>query len=83
VSYPKISLDGIVALALVRKQARRRLVGIAVGGYVLVLVVTLAWFVPELLAITTDPSAAAEVAGDDELVPVSHLGCRTPGDRLT
>jgi hypothetical protein len=56
VHVPTLLLE-IAALALLRKQARRRLVGIAVGGYVLVLAVTLAWFVPELLALTTDPSA--------------------------
>lgn len=55
-------LASVVALVLLRRQPRRRFVALAVGGYVSVLIVTLAWFVPELLALTSDPSAAIPLA---------------------
>ena len=55
-------LLGLVSLVLLRAQGRRRLVAIAVGGYVVMLAVTLAWYVPELLALIGDPSAAIQPA---------------------
>jgi hypothetical protein len=53
---PTLLLE-LVALVLLRGQARRRFVAIASGGYVVVLAVTLVWFVPELLALIEDPNA--------------------------
>jgi hypothetical protein len=58
---PTLLLE-IVALVLLRAQARRRFVAIAALGHVVVLAVTLAWFVPELLALIGDPSAAIPAA---------------------
>jgi len=56
VHWPTL-LFGIVALVRSRGHARWRWVGLAVGGYVLVLVVTMAWFVPEVLELISDPTA--------------------------
>ncbi|MCA9688353.1 MAG: hypothetical protein KC636_02005 [Myxococcales bacterium] len=52
----------IAALALLWGQTRRRHVAAALVIYAHVLVVTLAWFVPELLTLTTDPNAGIPLA---------------------
>jgi hypothetical protein len=57
VHWPTL-LFGLVALVRSRGQARWRWVGLGVGGYVLVLAVTMVWFVPELFALIEDPTAA-------------------------
>ncbi|HEY0977669.1 MAG TPA: hypothetical protein VGE21_09375 [Flavobacteriales bacterium] len=45
------------ALLVNWRGPRRRTIGLALGGYVVVLAVTFAFFVPELIAITTTPYA--------------------------
>lgn len=47
----------LVAFTLLSWHPRRRFVAGALGGYALLLVLTAAWILPELTALTSDPSA--------------------------
>lgn len=55
----------LLAAALVanRRGPRRRVIGLSMAAYALVLVITFAHFVPELIAITTTPYSDAIDAG--------------------
>ena len=55
----------LMAAALVAnwKSPRRKTIGLSIAGYVLVLVITFAHFVPELIAITTTSYSEAIDAG--------------------
>jgi hypothetical protein len=57
VHIPTLTLC-IGAFALLRGHPRRRLVGAAALVYLLVMGATLAWYLPELMALTADPTAA-------------------------
>jgi len=50
-------LLSVAAALMLRGHARRRIVGAAVLVYAVVLAVTAAWFLPELLALIGDPAA--------------------------
>jgi hypothetical protein len=60
--HPPTLLLGIAALVLLRHQARRRFVAAGVAVYAVALAATLGWYVPELLALTSDPGAAIPAA---------------------
>jgi hypothetical protein len=56
--HPLVMLTMVAALvASWRDPSVRRQLGTILAGYLLVLVLTAIWFVPELLALTTDPNA--------------------------
>ena len=57
VHIPTLTLC-VAAFARLRGHPRRRLAGAAALVYALVLVATLAWYLPELTALTGDPAAA-------------------------
>ncbi|MDQ3050486.1 MAG: hypothetical protein M3Q95_06335 [Bacteroidota bacterium] len=78
--HPITLLLYVIVLIISWKSARRKPVLIAFGGYVLVLVITTVYFVPELIAITTtnyssqiDPSLT-ERAGMWEILSLVRLG---------
>lgn len=56
--HPVALLASVIALALNWKiLPRRKMIGITLGGYLLVLVLTAIYFVPELMTLTLDPQA--------------------------
>jgi hypothetical protein len=57
VHIPTLTLC-IGAFALLRGHPRRRLAGVAALVYAFVLLATLAWYLPELMALTADPASA-------------------------
>lgn len=61
--HPVTLLLMAAALAANWRSPRRRTIGLAMAGYVLVLVITFAHFVPELIAITGAPYSEAMDAG--------------------
>jgi hypothetical protein len=61
--HPIVLLSLVAALvACWRNQPVRRSIAAIIGGYVVVLALTAAWFVPELLTLTTDPTAEIDPA---------------------
>lgn len=61
--HPVTLLLMAAALATNWRSPRRKTIGLSIAGYVLVLVITFAHFVPELIAITTTPYAETVDAG--------------------
>lgn len=56
--HPITLLLMTAALLINWRGPRRKTIALALGGYVLVLIITFAFFVPELIAITTTPYSA-------------------------
>lgn len=56
--HPITLLLMTAALLINWRGPRRKTIAMALGGYVLVLIITFAFFVPELIAITTTPYSA-------------------------